>query len=234
MKAQVKERSVTCSAEEVRAILYGTKTQMRRIVKPQPPSQCDCVAHASGPSTYECAWTNGNVVRSEWFPRDKHGDGHWMKPPWGNVGDRLWVRETWAEWKLFGGREKNWKGEEHVWGNVVYRATHASMMPECEGFTPWLPSIHMPRWASRITLEITNVRVERLQDISEEDAKAEGAEWYGEADLRPDGELREGQSWAYRAGFQDYWQATYGVDAWDANPWVWRYGFKRVSDEVIA
>jgi hypothetical protein len=88
----------------------------------------------------------------------------------------------------------------------------------------WRPSIHMPRWASRITLEVTDVRVERLQDITEEDAKAEGAEAraHGVDDAAAFG-LR------HRVGFADLWESINGAGSWDANPWVWRIAFKRID-----
>ena len=94
----------------------------------------------------------------------------------------------------------------------------------------WVTPLFMPRWASRITLEITDVRVERLQEISEDDARAEGAEWYGFADLQPNGELREGPSFAYRAGFHDLWDSINADRCpWESNPFVWAVSFRKIE-----
>lgn len=136
--------------------------------------------------------------------------------PYGAAGDRLWVRETWAS-----------DDGRAAW----YRAdgeTHNAGLP-------WRPSIHMPRWASRLTLEVTGIRVERLQDISEEDAKAEGAleicdicgnppedevHWACEADYVP--------QVSHRVGFQDLWESINSPGSWGLNPWVWVVGFRRL------
>jgi hypothetical protein len=85
----------------------------------------------------------------------------------------------------------------------------------------WTPSIHMPRWASRLTLEITGVRVERLRDLNEEDAKSEGI-------TPPSGGVLPG--WEYRINFRDLWMSIYGADNWEANPWVWVIEFKVVPN----
>ena len=122
--------------------------------------------------------------------------------PYGRVGDHLWVRETWAP---------------HAWPptgpSYQYAADDQYPAPE-----RWRPSIHMPRAASRITLEVLNVRVERLHDISEEDAKAEGVTLKGTS--RYDGEARD--------AFEALWCGINGAESWDANPWVWRISFRVV------
>lgn len=136
--------------------------------------------------------------------------------PFGAAGDRIWVRETWARYNI----DQN----SH---DIAYRATTPEDWPE-DG--RWRPSIHMPRWASRILLEITNVRVERLNAISEEDARAEGIidggclncgepEPCGCANPEPDAT----DAFAY------LWQSIYGQENWNANPWVWVISFKRVE-----
>ena len=112
--------------------------------------------------------------------------------PYGRTGDRLWVRETW--------------GHNPEGPGYVYRSDGDFDM-KFHG-DRWRPSIHMPRWASRITLEVTGVRVERLQDINEEDALAEGVEH----------------------AFRSLWESINGPGSWDANPWVWVVEFRRVSD----
>ena len=121
--------------------------------------------------------------------------------PYGQPGGRLWVRETFEDC------------ESALHSCVLYRA---------DGGTPgtkWTPSIHMPRWASRITLEITGVRVERLQDISEEDAISEGTPF-------PCG------GWV--GGYQKLWESIHGPGSWDLNPWVWVVEFKRVTPKLSA
>ena len=121
------------------------------------------------------------------------------KCPYGIEMDRLWVRETFAA----------------PWGRsgVFYRADDKK---EYDG--NWRPSIFMPRWASRITLEITEVRVERLQDISEEDAESEGTKY-------PAG----GPTSCYRMGYSWLWESINGKGSWDENPWVWCITFKRIK-----
>ena len=134
--------------------------------------------------------------------------------PYGAPGDTLWVRETWAR---------------HASG-VDYAADFAAVSRPQAG--PWRPSIHMPRWASRITLRITDVRVERLQDISEDDAVAEGvaleryvpvsdsAGKHGSGEAEPTDPVAE---------YRDLWNHINGPDAWEANPWVWVISFERVK-----
>ena len=126
--------------------------------------------------------------------------------PHGQPGDRLWVRET------FGHFERN---ENFAPGcEVFYRADGESLAME-----PWRPSIHMPRWASRITLEIARVRVERLRACNEADAIAEGAPWAA------CGAPQEG---SHKAGFAQLWEQINGHGSWEANPWVWVIEFRRL------
>lgn len=138
-----------------------------------------------------------------WYENDK--EIH-VRCPYGQPVDRLWVRETWT----------NADGEK----DIRYRAEERAIC--CDALYRWRPSIHMPRWASRITLEITSVRVERLQDISEEDAKAEGVS----AMLVPP----DGGSWPYAQGFEYLWNSLAKPGStWANNPWVWVIEFKRVE-----
>lgn len=189
----MKERPVIFNSEMVRAILSGRKTQTRRIAKAD----------------------NSN---------------HLLGCPFGQVGDRLWVREAY-QGPLF-----NFDQME-----TYLEDTSKFERPEfCEyradgGRTPeyydaddnlrhgWKPSIHMPRWASRITLEITAVRVERLNDISEEDARAEG--------VAPSQHIITPPEALYRVGFLKLWQSIYGEESWRANPWVWVIEFRQVIEE---
>ena len=182
-----KERPILFSGPMVRAILEGRKTQTRRVVKFDPcPSSYAMVSHYDG---------LGNVVLT---------DGSYLRCPYGQPGDRLWVRETWAHrrWML---------GDASPDPTTVYRADSDDL----RGCDRWRPSIHMPRWASRITLEVVSVRVERLQDISEEDAMAEGvalAENYR-------GRL---------AHFAGLWEQINDLGSWNANPWVWVVEFRKL------
>jgi hypothetical protein len=175
----VKERPILFKDVMVRAILVGRKTQTRRIAKPRYDDKTPCdhwMAYAPDFIRRHCA----------------HGS-EGQTCPYGQPGDRLWVRETWAINPDDGG--------------AVYRATDPDW-EVCECWT-WRPSIHMPRWASRITLEITAVRVERLQGISLDDAKAEGVETTDQ--------------------YAELWCRINGAESWYANPWVWVVAFKRVE-----
>ena len=189
----MKERPIIFSAPMVRAILAGTKTQTRRALAPD-------LFISSG----------GAVVRMASAGPATTGIREAHCPYWRQPGDRLWVRETWAPrtlgaWPLM---------DQHM--KPLYRASEDR--PEWKRI--WKPSIHMPRWASRITLEVTGVRVERLQDISEADAIAEGAPWAA------CGAPQEG---SHKAGFAQLWESINGPGSWAANPWVWVVAFKRVG-----
>lgn len=212
------ERPILFSAPMVRAILDGRKTQTRRIVKPQPPEWAQfaqpVVGGAAKPRT---GW--------DWTDRDVDSDSlmHWpsydkpMPCPYGQPGDQLWVRETWAVPHALDGRKPRYVPAD---ARFHYRAD------EDAGGLLWRPSIHMPRWASRITLEITEVRVERLNAITGMDAKREGVDvppWIPEdgADL----------DWA-KGTFAGMWESIHGPDSWAANPWVWVIGFKRFTAQA--
>lgn len=181
----MKERPILFSGPMVRAILEKRKTQTRRVIKPQPE------AWAHDMVGWELAMPNCRPLYPDSFARSYC--------PYGQPGDRLWVRETWT---IPDPTDKR---------TVCYRSSND---PITTG-EKWKPSIYMPRWASRITLEITGVRVERLQDISESDAKAEGCPHYE----TPDGTC---SYW-----FREYLK-KHGHMEWDANPWVWVVEFKRV------
>ncbi|EIV2272773.1 hypothetical protein L7L32_003183 [Klebsiella pneumoniae] len=245
----MKERGMIFNSEMVRAILDGRKTQTRRIMKVQPESNqlgllliTDSTKHRDI-GKYHWAESNatGNHVRSKLF-----------SSPFGAVGERIWVRETWATLGNEDGCYVDWednlcKGDERSAARI-YRASCEQRpgdyglwsIPDDAYWKPhtkehkfegaWRPSIHMPRWASRILLEITDVRVERLNAISEEDARAEGIidggclncgepEPCGCANPEPDAT----DAFAY------LWQSIYGQDNWNANPWVWVIEFKRVE-----
>ena len=216
----MKERPILFSGPMVRAIREGRKTQTRRVIKPQPPEQplpnCHPNHSAKHPSPYLDSYcselktpTNprGMGDRWCWWQVDDRQCLPTFRCPYGQPGDRLWVRETF--------RSKQQCGETIDW---TYRADCPALT---EYLFPWKPSIFMPRQASRITLEIVGVRVERLQDISEEDAKAEGCEW---SQWSFPNSTKPGKS-AYRA----LWESINGPGSWDLNPWVWVVEFKEVK-----
>jgi hypothetical protein len=229
----IKERPILFSAPMVRAILEGRKTVTRREVKKQ--AALDCLAAGFEPAFLALP---GNADLC----------------PYGQPGERLWVRETWGvishdfdkhgnmiDWKpdrpASAIREMRF-GQGYYSGHVIYRADgEAAWAGDDDGGgddrSAWKPSIHMPRIASRILLEITDVRVERLQSVSEDQAKAEGVR-----------QMRDGSgTWVGRQGpgnwvtpwltakdaFGDWWDSINGAGAWDANPWVWVVEFKRVT-----
>ncbi|MCY0071196.1 hypothetical protein LCT09_25890 [Klebsiella pneumoniae] len=215
----MKERGMIFNGEMVRAILDGRKTQTRRVMKVQPESNqlglllITDSTKRSDIGKYHWAESNatGNHVRSNLF-----------LCPFGAVGDRIWVRETWAE---AGASAPDLK---------LYRANYPEHVPSIYENVPpaeeirWTPSIHMPRTASRILLEITDVRVERLNAISQEDAQAEGMELTGWRPTYSDPDSG-GEVMTPYDNFAELWSSIYGEGSWKANGWVWVISFKRVE-----
>lgn len=218
------QRPILFSAPMVRAILEGRKTQTRRVLKPQPT---EFVAQG-GAVHWAGKMPDGSLHDVECDALRKFSD----TCPYGKPGDRLWVRETWSAWRYVSHECDDWETmtrEERGGRSIteylnwfpdtrfVYRATD-----NCEG--PWIPGIHMPRKAARITLEITDVRVERLQGISNEDAHAEGC---------PGGAHIEGYSERNPADpYEEFgllWDKINGDGAWNSNPWVWAVSFRRTE-----
>ena len=224
----MKQTGLMFKGELVRAILEGRKTQTRRVMKPQPAT-VERWKHGEPTLETSANWT---------VMRDASGKG-WsncgpFRYPYGKTGDLIYVRETWqhANYPL---------GPYQEGSTVFYRADYLNDPHGPDGekspegkYRHWQPSIHMPKSAARIWLEITGVRVERLQDISETDAIAEGIErvddffgcacWraYGEPDgadvVCPDDPI---------GSFRSLWDSTGGD--WQANPWVWVIDFKRTN-----
>lgn len=204
------ERPILFSGSMVRAILDGKKTMTRRVIKPQPEMELDGEILPDGTGGYG------------WEP---------VLPPWSKwpyqVGDRLWVRETWTLWED--------PEDGHDW--VLYRAGGRMSFPNIEHLDmprdpfadKWRPSIFMPRWASRIMLEITGVRVERVQDITEGDAREEGITDGGCLNCgehepcgcdNPQPDARDAFIWL--------WDSINGKTCpWSSNPWVWVISFKK-------
>jgi hypothetical protein len=205
-----KERPILFSAPMVQAILNGTKTQTRRIVKPQPPDDIDAL-HGNdfrnrAPYSIEC--DDGRLTGQFGFQYD---DQVW-NCPYGQAGERLWVRETWALRSDVDYKTDPTKASHYA----LYRASYkGDLADEWHSVDCWRPSIHMPRVLSRINLEITGVRVERLQDISADDCLAEG--------VGPQG---IGSDSAMIAAYEKLWCKINGTSSWDANPWVWVIEFK--------
>jgi hypothetical protein len=219
-----RERPILFSSEMVRAILEGRKTQTRRVLRVQP-TRWETVAHFC---------TGADHLGWSFYKR--RGDGCWENRerfycPYGKPGDRLWVRETFAAQIITA------NGYDHdgpAIGRmrdkskpVLYRAD-----PMYDGMTSgefawsWEPSIHMPRWASRINLEITEVRVQRLRDINCGDAAAEGV-------IDPDYDPSQAD-WQVmgKHPFVELWDSINGKKdgcSWADNPWVWALTFRRVS-----
>lgn len=229
MATMVNEKPILFRGEMVRAILDGRKTQTRRIVKPQPKP---------GESVWPCGWTGTGWAFGE-DPACVEPSGCFcrsLRCPYGPPGDRLWVRETWRCNHVAGMRIEYKAGgaclEFEDWPKDAIppyacptspsqvrrteRQLNGEKIPDA-----WRPSIHMPRWACRLVLEITDVRVERLNDISATDAEAEGVKWNR-------GPLRCGHTNPISA-FRGLWESINGAGSWAANPWVWVVSFRRIE-----
>lgn len=232
------------NGEMVRAILDGRKTQTRRIMKVQP-SDGFHPTHNGYDLDLNAHWYTHGVVDKNGYlqpaKKDVFGvadENEGYTCPFGAVGERIWVRETFqgplVSEELF--EEYLAHSEKFETPQYCEYAADGGAKPEYCDLNDnlrhgWRPSIHMPRWASRITLEITSVRVEQLNDISQEDAQAEGIidggclncgepELCGCVNPQPDAT----DAFAY------LWQSIYGQENWDANPWVWVIEFKVVPN----
>jgi hypothetical protein len=224
LEISTKERPILFSGRMVQAILAGKKTQTRRTVKPQ--FEGDFI----GPKTFSPSVTDR---RGDMRPGPEQfgifdSCGEWsIRCPYGCPGDRLWVRETWLPFD-----------SDHRIADVryAYRASTSTDGEEirqeyikCGRKYQWRPSIFMPREASRITLEVRNVRVERLNDIDEEDAEAEGFGLGAIIKAERFGRYMSAGQYA----FASLWETINGKDSWRANPWVWVIKFKRIENAAI-
>ena len=222
----MKERPILFSAPMVRAILEGRKTQTRRVVSKstlfgdktqEADGYCPTILEPNAVGNVKWQWAKGAYFAS-----------HPHLLPYGQPGDRLWVRETWCDpgrsgWPIL------YRADFPQHWSAKNSSTGSSVTLKAEDYQ-WKPSIHMFRDFSRIPLEVTGVRVERLQDIGDADARAEGVE-----ELRPGlwrdylSEERAAYWTDARASYESLWESINGPGSWDANPWVWVVEFKRVK-----
>lgn len=219
----MKERPILMTPENAQKCHDGTKTQTRRLNGLGEINE--------DPGSWACTFLDS--VKAFVFGRQPAVPrGHrQIQCPYGVVGDRLWVREAWGMSYIDivpTGRPFIAGG---TWGSPSRPLRRACAVFKADGPMPddspyetarWCPSIHMPRWACRTVLEITEVRVERLQEITEEDAKAEGCKPHPPSGL--DGRV-------YRRPFECLWGSINGAGSWDLNPWVWVIAFKKVRPE---
>lgn len=206
-------RPILFKDEMIRAILEGRKTQTRRIIKPPRgfPKNSHCDPFIQPPAV--------------WWWLGMHSPCVLQECPYGQIGDQLWVRESWRGPCQWG----EWQDK------FIYRADGPSEWPtniQPPHVATWKPSIHMPRSASRITLEITDVRVERLQKISYEDAQAEGVQtetadpWFYHIPTKLN--VYDFAADEPQGSFRKLWESINGPSSWNENPWVWVIEFKRV------
>lgn len=234
-----RERPILMSEPMVNAILAGRKTMTRRTVKPQPEVY-------QGESGLQFEWPNWHgSLGAENF-------AHYC--PYGTPRDHLWVREAFLPCRNFGDQPIAIglasyvcfrDGSQKFYGDGYYHQEPPREGPfNWPSNAKWRPSIHMPRWASRITLELTSVRVERLQAITEADAIAEGARRFESIPLDPmhARDPAHAARWSMleptttgqclttaRYAFGNLWEKINGEGSWDANPWVWMIGFRRIG-----
>lgn len=213
----MKERGILFSSPMVLALLAGTKTQTRRAVKPQPT-----LPVATALDVWH--WVS-KKLSAGYCHTDRYALARIMLPhcPYGRVGDRLWVREslTISEGHLDYAADQ----ETLAFASDGDRAAKLwnQYVREKDGRVyGGVPSIFMPRWASRITLQITDVRVERLQEISGADAIEEGIEPHDLGDAREEAAFNV-------AKYSELWESINGPGSWDQNPWVWVVVFERVT-----
>lgn len=233
----MREHPLLMKGPLVRATLAGLKTQTRRPIK----CGCNHLHKGGNPVKLFGDWSLSRPPHQYaggdlYYWRGKRPElGDWIETvqtdvddcltsrvpcTLGQAGDRLWVRETFQAWRKVGHESDEWEPigvKAASFGDTIeYRATSKST-------GPWTPSIHMPRWACRLVLPLVSVRVERVQDITEEDAKAEGVErisagpgWECWTGYGPSSSCKTA-----RDSFRSLWISIYGEASWDANPWVW-------------
>ncbi len=226
-----KDKPIIFAAESVRAILAGRKTQTRRVVK-WKPREDGLNLEFSG---LEAGCYSSNNPNSGYVLRSRGEGSCWNDrtwpayPPHGGVGSKVWVKESWShdapdiETCRSAHEDAMGSSGSSTYG-PYYRATEVS--PDT---LRWMTPLYMPRWASRITLEVTEVRVQRLTDISQDDARAEGVEFGTMQDAIVNGVLGRVAFFNARDAFAYRWQAINGKTApWSTSPWVWCISFRRI------
>ena len=213
----MKERPILFTPENAQKVFLGTKTQTRRIVKPQPPKWIDKYGQSLSPMH----WIPSGVFISD--PSGMLGKGNLsirqngasVKCPYGTIGDRLWVRESYyAESQ----------------STIHYRGDFGGY--EDDPKSGWKNAMFMPRWACRTVVELTAVCVERLQEISEDDAIAEGIEYCDGVGVGRAGYWQKDRSRicaTAREAYRVLWESINGPGSWALNPWVWVLEFKKVQ-----
>jgi len=223
------EKPILFSGEMVRAILEGRKTQTRRVIKPQP------FFNEFAIGTYhptiidkQGEYAPGEAVFGIW---ELHDGGWAIKCPYGQIGDQLWVRETFAA-----AIENNYLKPSDLEGLYIYYKANTGndweRQSTGEVLGQWRPSIHMPRWASRIQIEIKNMSVERVQDVSEEDAVKEGVlSAQGIQDYKTKPLSFAAGRTTPKDAFSELWDSINEKRgfSWDSNPWVWVLEFEVIS-----
>jgi len=232
----VSEKPILFSAPMVKAILAGTKVVTRRVVNPQPP--CGCLYEINGAGAHAlCRGDDGREAHagSRWVPPTPKSRDHRL--PCQYIGS-LWVREAWKGWfgpkSGDGGDWLDWQStpraertQENNRG-LIYRATQ-----DHPNVGRWVTPLFMPRWASRITLDVVSVLVERLHAITDEEALREGVLplWTHDGDPVPwytgDPRYASMQARTPRGAFERLWVAINGRESWESNPFVWRVEFAR-------
>lgn len=223
----MKQRPILFSTPMVQAILEGRKTQTRRIVKANLDHDC-WIGSEDGPVSAWPEWSQQALKNGELYCGNcGHRALNPVICPYGKPGDILWVRETWC--KVI--------DQDEATPGYLYKADE-DPTGQFSGYR-WKPSIHMAQSAARIFLRITDIRVERLQDITEEDAMAEGAEerhhrcggfgYYEAGGEIWDCECQKWNDSPQVMGFKDLWQSINGPDSWQSNPWTWVVSFERID-----
>jgi hypothetical protein len=206
------DKPIIFSAAMVNALLAGRKTQTRRVLKVQPPEPCEFAGFYSVPlsGAFQCRFQGDTTIYTQRLP---------YAP-----GDRLWVREHWRTADAYDDLSPSQMGGEEP---VIYLADDTlETWGWRNDFVPgrFRQAMHMPRWASRLTLTVTDVRVQRLTEISAADSIAEGVQC-GTCEFMNASACNGRGCFASIAAFQSLWNSLHGPDAWDANPWVAAYSF---------
>lgn len=241
----IKERPILLSAPMVRAILEGRKTQTRRVIRKQFSADAEpAEVAATSPEGGQISGHSGL-----WWDDAAACIDDAIRCPYGKPGDLLWVRETWGDVNLEGAPGIAYRADDDVrdlMAEPSFHDEHGAFNYDDERIKPyafavwssdliggvegrWRQSIHMPRWAARILLEVIAVRVERLHDISEADARAEGARECDPASGREVLLAGPSQRGSFVLHYRDIWEQINGPGSWDANPWVWVIKFRRVE-----